>query len=331
MILRLVTLLLALSPFVVTLPASAQNQTIKIVAFAGASNWPLWVGQDKGLFAAHRLEVGLDITPNSIEMAKNLHQHRYDIAFSSVDNIVAYNEGQGEAALDGPAHFVALFGVDNGLLHVMAQPEITGFAALKGQRVSVDAMTTGYSFVLREVLKRKDIALTDVEWIKVGGGAQRLEALLKKEQAATLLNTPLDLAAEARGLKRLLSVQDELGAYQGIVAATTRSQLADKQDLFLRFIKAFHQSIAWLADPAHQDEALGILMAHMPTMQRAAAEKAYSVLLDEKNGIYRDMKISRDGMKTVLRLRSAYGLPTKQLDNPELYIDETVLDKALRQ
>ena len=327
---RFLFVLVVLCAFFAAIPLSAQNREVRITAFAGASNWPLWVGQQKNFFALHNLDIYLDITPNSIEMAKNLHQGRYNIAFSSVDNIVAYDEGQGEAKIEGQTDFVAFFGVDNGLLYVMAQPEITNFSDLKGKRVSVDALTTGYSFVLRAVLKLKNIDFNEVEWVKVGGGAQRFDALLKKEQDVTLLNSPLDLAAEARGIKRLLSVQQELGAYQGIVAATTRAQLAEQPDLFLRFIKGFHQSIQWLVDPAHKEEALSILSAYMPTMQRSAAEKAYAVLLDEKNGLYRDMKINREGMKTVLQLRSNYGVPTKVLVNPERYIDETLLEQALR-
>ena len=42
--------------------------------------------------------------------------------WTAVDNAIAYNEGQGEADIGAPADFVALFGVDNGLLSVMAAP-----------------------------------------------------------------------------------------------------------------------------------------------------------------------------------------------------------------
>jgi ABC-type nitrate/sulfonate/bicarbonate transport system substrate-binding protein len=311
------------------LSASAQSTPVKIVAFAGASNWPLWIGQQKNFFARQDLNIQLDITPNSIEMARNLHLGHYDLAFSSVDNIVAYDEGQGEAELEGPIQFVALFGVDNGLLNVMATPDIIDFSNIRGKSVSVDAMTTGYSFVLRDVLKRKNIDFNDVKWIKVGGGAQRLDALIKKEQSLTLLNSPLDLSAEARGMRRLVHVQDELGPYQGIVAATNKHNLIDKKETLLRFIKGFYQSVNWLADPTNKDEAIAILMTKMPNMPHIVAENAYAVLLDQKNGIYRDLKIDREGMKTVLRLRSTYGMPAKQLQNPERYIDETLLKEVL--
>src|SRR5260370_39132884 len=104
------------------------------------------------------------------------------------------------------------------MLSVMASSDIADIKALKGQSVSVAAMTTCFAFVLREVLARNGMNENDVQWAKAGGGAQRLEALLKNEQKATLLKTPLDLVAEARGYKRLLRVREMLGAYQGIMA-----------------------------------------------------------------------------------------------------------------
>ncbi|MDQ4136183.1 MAG: ABC transporter substrate-binding protein, partial [Pseudomonadota bacterium] len=288
-------------------PAAAAAQTIKVVAFAGASNWPYWVAQERGFFKKDGVEASLDITPNSVELARNLHAGKYDLALAGVDNIVAYNEGQGEADLGGPTDFVALFGVDNGLLSLMAAPEIGSFAELKGKTLSVDALTTGFAFVLRELLARNNIGEGDVRIVRVGGGAQRLEALLKKEQDGTLLNAPLDLVAEARGFRRLVRVNDVLGAYQGIVGAAKRDNAEAKRKDFEAFIRAFHQGVAWLYDPANKEEAIALLMARLKGMERPGAERAYAVLLDPKNGIYRDLKVDPEGLRTVLMLRSKYG------------------------
>ncbi|MEP9377243.1 ABC transporter substrate-binding protein [Aquabacter sp. CN5-332] len=301
----------------------------KVVAFAGASNLPFWVGQEKGFFAKEGIAPTLEITPNSVEMAKNLHGGRYDMALTSVDNIVAYDEGQGEADLPSKADFVALFGVDNGMLSVMSVPEIKTFAELKGKTLSVDAMTTGFAFVLRAVLAKEGIGPNDVTYVKVGGGAQRLEALLKQEQAGTLLNTPLDLVAEGKGFNRLARGADVLGAYQGIVGAARRDTAAKMKTEMEAFIRGFHASVTWLADPAHKDEAAGMLVARMKGMERPQAEKAYDRLLDPKEGIYRDLRISREGLETVLRLRSEYGPGQVKLTDPDRYVDLSYLKAAL--
>jgi ABC-type nitrate/sulfonate/bicarbonate transport system substrate-binding protein len=312
-------------------PVAAAAQSIKVVAFAGASNWPYWVAQEKGFFKNEGIETTLDITPNSVEMARNLNAGRFDLALSSIDNIVAYDEGQGEADLGGPANFVALFGVENGLLSLMASPDVTSFADLKGKTLSVDAMTTGFAFVLRELLARNNISDSDVKIVRVGGGAQRLEALLKKEQDATILNAPLDLVAEARGFKRLAKAKDVLGAYQGIVGAARRDNAEQKRKDLEAFTRAFHRAVAWLGDPANKEEAVTLLMGRMRGMERAGAERAYQVLLDPKEGIYRDLKIDREGVRTVLSLRSKYAQPRKELTDPDRYIDDSYLANALKK
>lgn len=319
----------ALAGGIVSRPARAA-EALRIVAFAGASNWPFWACQQEGLFTAEALDVSLDFTPNSIELAKNMMAGKYDLALSSIDNVVAYNESQGEVDLGGPSDFVALFGVDNGLLSVMAAPDIADIKSLKGQTLSVDAMVTGFSFVLREVLARNGLSEDDVTWVKAGGGAQRLEALLKNEQKATLLNTPLDLVAEARGYKRLLRVRDMLGAYQGIVAMSRRGTVKDRNAALRGFTRAFKAGVNWVADPLNKEKAIALLMAKMNGMPRPAAEKAYERLLDPADGIYRDLRIDRAGLKAVLELRTRYARPRKELTDVERYIDAGFLEAALK-
>ena len=191
-------------------------------------------------------------------------------------------------------------------------------------------MTTGFAFTQREMLKINGMTDTDVNWVKVGGGAQRLEALLKGEQDATLLNSPLDLAAESKGFKRLIRITDELVAYQGIVGAARRDHAEKNRTTIIAFIRGFKASVDWLADPAHKEEALSIFMSRMKGMERPAAEKAYLVLTDAKTGIYRDLKISAEGLKTVMRLRSEYAEPKKTLSDTSRYQDSSYLQEALK-
>ena len=305
-------------------------EPLKVVAFAGASNWPFWACQQEGFFARENIDVTLAFTPNSVELARNLMAGNYDLALSAIDNLVAYNEGQGEVDLGAPADFIALFGIDNGMLSVMASADIADIKALKGQSVSVDAMTTGFALVLREVLARNGLNESDVTWAKAGGGAQRLEALLKNEHKATLLNTPLDLVAEARGYRRLLRVRDMLGAYQGIAAWGRRGTMKEKTTALQGFARAFHAGVQWIADPANKEQAITLLTAKMSGMSRPAAEMAYERLLDPVDGIYRDLRIDRAGLKAVLDLRSKYAQPRNELSDPERYIDAGFLGAALR-
>lgn len=303
---------------------------LRVVGFAGAANLPFWIGQDAGFFMREGIEPTLAITPNSVEMAENLYKGRFDLALTAIDNVVAYDEGQGEAQIPAEADFVALFGVDDGMLSVMAAPGIPSLADLKGKTVSVDALTTGFAFVLREMLAKAGLVDGDVTFVKAGGGAQRLERLLKGEQAATLLNAPLDLVAEAQGFVRLATARDKLGPYQGIVGMARRGPAEAVRGPIEAFIRGFHAALRWLGAEDNREEAASCLVRHMSGLDAALARRACDRLLDEETGIFRDLRVNRAGVETVLRLRSAYALPRKILQGPGHYIDDTYLSRALK-
>jgi ABC-type nitrate/sulfonate/bicarbonate transport system substrate-binding protein len=311
-------------------PAPAQEPAaLRVVAFAGGSNWPIWVAQEHGLFARNGLAVALAFTPSSVQLVKDMLADTYDVAMTAADNIVAYDEGQGEAGPGEAPDFIAFMGADNGLLSVMAAPGIAGIAELKGKALSVDAMTTGFAFVLREMLARTGVAEDAVSFVRVGGGLQRLKALRDGAQAATLLNTPLDILAEESGLHRLARASDMLGAYQGIVGAARRGWLDSHGAVVVGFLRGYKAAMDWLGDPRNRQAALDILTTKLAGTTQAVADRTYDALLGAPGGLYRDLAIDLDGMRTVLALRSKYGEPRRILDDPMKYVDLSLRERAL--
>ena len=119
--------------------------------------------------------------------------------------------------MDGP-DLVAVMGGDNGFLRLVAVPEVKSYADLKGKTVSVDARTTGYAFVLLEMLDRAGLKEPAFQVERAGGVMQRFNALLEKKHAATLLLSPFEVQAESRGFNRLGDGLATLKTYQGLVA-----------------------------------------------------------------------------------------------------------------
>jgi ABC-type nitrate/sulfonate/bicarbonate transport system substrate-binding protein len=298
---------------------------LRVVAFAGASNWPMWIGEAKGIFAAANIAASLALTPNSRQMAADVFGGTFDIALTSIDNVVAYVEGQGEQQLLGQADFVAFMGVDDGMLALMAAPGTPDVAALKSKQVAVDAMTTGFAFVLREALLKLGLKMEDVEFVAVGGGAQRLQGLNERKFAATLLNAPLDLIAEANGAVRLADMRGLIGPYQGISGMARRPWLDANKPLAAGFARAFRASVAWLVDPANKAEAIGILRQRLPNTSPELAERIHTRLTDPTRGIRRDLSLDLAGIETVLRLRTQFAQPAKTLTDAGRYVDPSVL------
>ncbi len=297
--------------------------TVTVNVFPGGFNWGVYVGQSKGFFAEHGILIEVQGTPNSVTQMTDFSQGRFDIAMTAVDNIVAYVEGQGEAPIGPQPDFAAVMGSDSSFLSLVASPSISRIEDLKGKTVSVDAATTGYAFVLYEILRRHglDKDKGDYEIARAGGMVQRWNALREGQHAATLLSAPYNIVAKNAGFNELVKATDIIGPYQGNVAAVRRSWATQNSAKVKAYIGAYRKSIAWLYNPKHRDDAIAVLRSHLPQMTQAMAEASYSELLDPARGFFSTCEIVRAGFDCVLELRSRYALPGKPLTDPDKYCD----------
>ena len=312
-------------------PANAQAPAdVTVNVFPGGFNWPSFVAQHKGFFERHGIRVTLQAMSNSVAQMTGLAEGTFDIAMTASDNIVAYVEGQGEAPIGPRPEFFAFMGSDSGFLSLVTAPDIKSVADLKGKTVSVDARTTGYAFVLFEILRRNGLTEADYHVEKAGGMAQRWDALQERKQSGTLLSTPFNILAREQHFNQLAQATKVIGAYQGNVAATRRSWARENRTKVMAFIRGYVQAIDWLYDKRNRDDAITILLKNVPQTSPDVAQQTYDELLDLQDGFFRKGLVSMEGLRTVLALRSQYGEPKKNLTDPMKYYDPSYYDAAMR-
>lgn len=327
---RRLIIVLAMSMVFALPPGGAADETLNVIVFPGGFNWPIWAAQEKGLFAREKLDVKLTLTPSSVFQLTNLIEGKFDIGMTAIDNVIAYQEGQGEAPVAGTPDLFAFMGGDDGFLRLVVQPEIRAYADLKGKELSVDALTTGYAFVLRKMLERGGLGESETTLVRAGGVLQRWEALKEKKHAGTMLITPFEILAESMGLRRLGNAVDVLGRYQGLVGAARRSWARGHGDQLVGFIRAYRGGLAWLYDRANKADALAILQKNVRGMTPELAAKTYDVLLASRGGFDPAAALDVEGIRTVLKLRSEYGRPPKALTDPSRYYDLAYYERASR-
>jgi ABC-type nitrate/sulfonate/bicarbonate transport system substrate-binding protein len=329
----ILSLLAALSLFgCTTAPETPKGPPtpVNVIVFPGGFNWPIWVAQEKGFFAKYGVAPVITPTPSSAFQLQGLIEGKFDIAMTAIDNLIAYREGQGEAKVDGP-DLIAFMGGDNGFLRLVAVPEVNSFSDLRGKTLSVDALTTGYAFVLLELMERNGLVLNrDYRTERAGGVLQRFNELMEKKHAGTMLISPFEVQAEARGFKRLANATDALGAYQGLVGGARKAWADANRDVVIGFIRAFSEGVDWLYEPQNRAEAIAIFRKNLPQASEQAANASYSVLLSPKEGFQRKAQIDLKGVDTVLRLREKYGQPAKKLASPSRYYDDSFYRAAMR-
>jgi ABC-type nitrate/sulfonate/bicarbonate transport system substrate-binding protein len=304
-------------------------RTINAITFPGGLNLPTYVAQRQGFFTKHGVDVNLRYTPNSVYLMTGLIEGRFDLAATAaIDNLVAYQEGQGEAPVKVQPDLVAFLGTDDGFLNLVALAQVKSVTDLRGKDLGVDALTTGFAFVLREMVERAGIKDSEVKYLRGGATNLRYAALLDQKFAATLLSSPYDLQAEAKGLTRVGSATELLGAYQGRAVFGMRGWIKDNEAAVIGFMRALREAMDWIYDPQNREVCEALLLANDRDMTPALAKKTYDMFVDKKGGMYRDLRIDMEGFKVVLALRSKYGSPKRDLNDPMKYIDAELYRKA---
>ena len=305
-------------------------QKLIINVFPGAINLPLWVGAAHGLFAARNIETELVMTPNSVEQLTGLAAGKFDIAMTAIDNIIAYREKQGEVPADGDTDFFAFMGSDDAFLRLVVQPDIQSFEDLRGKILTVDALTTGFAFVLRRMLALNGIdEEKEIEWMSTGGVLQRWQAMMEHpEQKGTLQVTPFEVLGASKGHHILARASDILDSYQGLVGGARIAWARENAETLAGFIAAYLEAVDWCYAPENREESLDLITANMPQMSREVANAACEVFLDPRTGFQRDGSFDMSGIQTVLDLRREYGPAPDDLHGPEHYIDTTYLEMA---
>lgn len=309
--------------------AAGAAQKLEVIVFPGGFNWPIWAAEAQGYFTAEGLEVHVTPTPNSVFQMQGLAEGKFDIAFSTVDNVVAYQEGQGEAPLAKQPDFFVFMGGQFGAVRLVVQPDVGSIADLKGKSLAVDAATTGYAFVLRKLLQKGGLGEGDYTFERLGGTAQRAEALMQNRTAGTILTSPLEVLPESKGYKRLANAVDVIGPYQAVSGVARRSWAKEHAGDLAGFIRAYVRGLDWLSDPKNKAEAVALYRKHIPAANEIAAGKAWDALVPGPEGFQKKAKLDIAGVETVLKLRSEFGRPQKQLDDPAKYVDETYYRRAM--
>jgi ABC-type nitrate/sulfonate/bicarbonate transport system substrate-binding protein len=302
----------------------AQNETrIKVMSFPGMTNFPLLAAFHKGLFAKHGLMVELLFTANSTQQRDGLARNEHQIIQSASDNAVAMVElGKEDVAI--------VAGGDNGLNHIIAQPEINTLADVRGKTVVVDAPNTAFALLLYKALKDAGLKKGDFTINPVGGTGLRLDAMKRdKSNAAGVLGLPFMFQATADGLKDMGPAIKSIGTYQADSTIVMRRWARTNSDTLVHYIRGIVEGRRWALDPANKAEATQLLVQWLKLSPEIAA-RCYAVAADPVEGIAKDAKFDMDGFKNVLKLRAEIeGQWGGNPPAPDKYVDLTYYDKAV--
>lgn len=299
------------------------TRTVELIAFPGAPNLPIFAAQEKGLFEAAGVHVNLTTTPSSAYQAENLAAGKFQIAGTAFDNVVAYVESQGAVALKEKPDFFAFMGATQIQLAFIVAPSIATYADLKGKSLALDALTTGFAFVLYEMLARNGLKRGDYELAPVGATPQRWESVRTGAHVGTITIEPFTSIAVSQGFRVLDTSTNLFPCYQGGSFAASRAWARANSDIVTGFVKGYLGGLEWTLAPENRDEATALLLKRMPEIKPGVAKPVMDSLLSPSSGLTPKAEILMDGVRAVLDLRSRYGTCEAPLTDVTRYIDLT--------
>ena len=315
----------------VTMPSLAQApKQITLNSFKSSTLWPVWVAQKQGFLEKQGIVVKNVYTPNSVAQMVGLIKGEFDMVTTALDNVIAYGEGEGSPQAPKEADLIAYMGGTNGANSLIARPEIKSIKDLKGKDLAVDAISTGYAFVLQEILAKNGFTKDDYKLVAFGATGARWQALQDGKAAAGLISPPISQIAIGMGFNNLADAADVLGGYQGTVGAARRDWAKNNADTVVGFIRAYRQGLEWLKVPGNKQQAMEILRAENPETTPAAAELTYNILVTNPKGFDVGGKIDFAGAKQVLELRRKYGPQGKPAVDIGRFIDESYFERAAK-
>lgn len=225
--------------------------TIRLITFSRPL--ALLAAERNGYFAREGLEVDCEVTRGSVEQIRGLLAGKWDVAHTAADNVMAYVDREN-------ADLFVFLVADLGLAQkLIVQPDIQSYADLRGKVLGVDALDTGYAFVLRSMLEQNGLGRQEYELVSVGGTPQRLEALRTGDIVGCLLNAPPEEEALREGFRLLEPAGAYFPLYPGLTAATTRRWAAAHDDELVRYTRALLDGAAWAADTSNASAAIQMI------------------------------------------------------------------------
>jgi len=262
---------LAFATALLCAPAGAAETIIAGGVSSGSTNlWPIHVGIRKGFFQTADIGIDLVFAQSNASVIQQLAANSINVSVGSglVDPIRAVEKG-------AP---VALIRIETRKppYALLARPTVASIADLKGKIVSVGGPKDITRIFFERMLAPSGVAPREVDLIFAGATSARMAALQSGAADAALLTTPYNFHAEAAGYRNLGMTADMVDMpFSGV--AVNRNWAGRNLKTAQAYLAVYSKAIRWLEDPAHRQEAIGIMLA-VSSLRPEDVEKSYEFL-----------------------------------------------------
>ena len=285
--------------------------TIGTVGSPSANLWPLFIGVEKGFYAAEKVKPDVVYIPSSASVIQQLSAGSLDMTMSTgiVDPLRAIDQGAPLA--------LARFEVQVPPYALLARSSIKAVKELKGKTISVGGPKDITRLYVDRMLAPNGLNTGDYDYVYAGATTARAQALLSGAVDAAILLPPSNFQVQSQGYNDLgLAMQyaPEL-AFSGTVV--NNAWAARSADVLNRVLAAQSRSTEYLYNPQNRAEVVNILVK-VSGQKQEDVDKSYNFFT--KNRFFdRTGKISQAKMNALIDALVSLG-DVKTPDNVQRFL-----------
>lgn len=293
------------------------------------SNLPFFVAQKKGFFAKEGVNVVVVEVPAAITTAEAFAagrvptleaEHGVDMTRINVPYLI-------EAVSHG-ADVVGVVGeTANPVYSLIARPEITSFADLKGKLVGMSAPADTITVTSRKLMALHGVNAGDFQVRRIRGTGPRYDCLKTGDCVAVPLGQPQDIIAVNAGYRRL-GTSHEVGAVVFDVDVVQPAWARDHKDTVVRYARGIASAMRFLNDPANRAETAALIRELTGESPEIAMQLTQSYVDPVRRMLPRQAEIDMAGLRNVIALMGEANALAAPLPAAERFVDLTYLTAA---
>ncbi len=322
--LLLSALLFASSPFAALAADSGLLKMRFVQSGNTSSSWPLYVAEQKKMFAANGLQVEVIIVRGATNTTRAVLSGTIPIGRINPDYVIgAIDKGAKVKIVSGNMEKIPY--------DIFARPEIKTGAELKGKTIGVSTLTGGTTLMLQEVMEKAyKLKENDYKLLVVGTSPDRYAALKGGSVQATFMGPPFNFRAAKDGFTKLANWHEYLGPILFTADFADTSYIKSNRAEIVRYLKSIVEATRWLYDRKNKEEALAI---HQKVLKstRDSAEDDYKYLVQDFQPFPKDATVSKVAFEKTMELRVKDGLYQGKKPSPmSEYVDSSLIDEAIK-
>jgi ABC-type nitrate/sulfonate/bicarbonate transport system substrate-binding protein len=307
-------------------PAAAEPVTLRFGQIPSTarsvSSLPHFIAKQRGFLAREGITLELKpIAGGTDKMVAALDQGSVDVTQTATPYLIrAVLAGSDAAAIVG--------GTANPIYSLIAQPEITTFADLKGRVIGLSLAVDTISISMRKLLALKGLRDADYTVKELVGTPARFDCLKRSECDAVPLGQPEDFLAIGQGYRRLGLSTEAVGSFQFEVIAARRSFGAANKDTLVRFVRAMSAAYRFIRDGANRD-AVAQSIVELTGSSEAIARQTLKLYFEPERGVMPQQgEIDLQGLAQVIAFMGEGGVIKPPLPAPDRFVDLQYLRAA---